>query len=510
MSAGIPAFDRIPGQPTDVCLIVEGCYPHITGGVASWIDWLMRNLPQVSFSVISLVSGSEPRTSKYAFPPNLMRFAELDLKGPRRPVFPRRFTAGAGLVEDFACALTTLLKCGGVAALEEVLSLMRRFPRHPTHQDLTASEFAWQVICSMYRRMMPEASFTDYFWTWQSLVGGLFATLLFPLPPARNFHAISTGYAGLLAARAAVEAGGRALVTEHGIYTNERRIEILTADWIADTVDNGLAVDNRRKDLRDLWIDTFESYARTCYEACEAITTLYSDNQKLQLQTGAAPDKLKVIPNGIDVSRFGALKAEPTQRPTAALVGRVVPIKDVKTYIAAAQFVRRAVPDACMLVLGPLDEDREYADECRVMIADMDLQDTVVLAGRVNVLEWLPKVQVMVLTSLSEAQPLTVLEAGAAGIPCVTTNVGACREMIEGSADEDPPFGPGGIVTDVVAPEQIASGVIRLLSDEALRRQMGANLRARVHARYTSELSRSAYARLYGTGTEQGAAAWQA
>ena len=32
-SAGIPAFDQIPGQETDVCLIVEGCYPHITGGV---------------------------------------------------------------------------------------------------------------------------------------------------------------------------------------------------------------------------------------------------------------------------------------------------------------------------------------------------------------------------------------------------------------------------------------------------------------------------------------------
>ncbi len=186
--------------------------------------------------------------------------------------------------------------------------------------------------------MMPEVSLIDYFWAWQSLVGGLFATLLFPLPPARNYHAISTGYAGSLAARARRSKGAaRAIVTEHGIYTQRtphRNPD--EADWIEDTIDNGLAVDNRRKDLRDLWIDTFESYARTCYDACEKITTLYSDNQKLQLDMGAEYGKLTVIPNGIDLKRFGSLKPEPTSRPTVALIGRVVPIKDVKTFIAAS------------------------------------------------------------------------------------------------------------------------------------------------------------------------------
>ncbi|WP_442579613.1 GT4 family glycosyltransferase PelF [Mesorhizobium sp. ASY16-5R] len=509
-AVGIPAFDRIPGQETDVCLIVEGCYPHITGGVSSWLDWLMRNLPQCSFSVVSLVSGDEVRASKYTFPPNLLRFAEINLKGPPKKAFAGHFKANAELAEAFAEQLTRLLQQGGADVLGEVLSILDRFPRCPTYHNLTRSEFAWQVVCSMYRRMMPEASFIDYFWAWQSLVGGLFSTLLFPLPPARNYHAISTGYAGLLAARAAVERGARAIVTEHGIYTNERRIEILTADWIEDTIDNGLAVENRRKDLRDLWIDTFESYARTCYDACEKITTLYSDNQKLQLDMGAEYGKLTVIPNGIDLKRFGSLTPEPTARPTVALIGRVVPIKDVKTFIASAQAVRDAVPDVCLLVLGPLDEDKEYADECRAMIEDMDLEETVVLAGRVNVLEWLPKIQVMVLSSLSEAQPLTVLEAGAAGIPCVTTNVGSCREILHGTADENPAFGMGGIVTDVVAPDQIAEGVIKLLRDDQLRRQMGENLRARVHNLYSSELSRDAYARLYGQAEGREAARWQA
>ncbi len=39
--------------------------------------------------------------------------------------------------------------------------------------------------------------------------------------------------------------------------------------------------------------------------------------------------------------------------------------------------MRDAVPDVCLLALGPLDEDKEYADECRAMIEDMDLEETV-------------------------------------------------------------------------------------------------------------------------------------
>ena len=125
-------------------------------------------------------------------------------------------------------------------------------------------------------------------------------------------------------------------------------------------------------------------------------------------------------------------------------------------------------------------------------------------------MEWLPSIHVLVLSSLSEAQPLTVLEAGAAGIPCVTTNVGSCREILHGMENEAPSFGIGGIVTDVVAPDQIAEGVIPLLRDNELRQQMGSNLRARVREFYTSERSRDAYASLYGLQHFQEAARWQA
>ncbi|MCG6114056.1 MAG: GT4 family glycosyltransferase PelF [Mesorhizobium sp.] len=495
---GIPAFDKYPGQQTDVCLIVEGCYPHILGGVSSWLDWLMRSLPELTFSVVSLVSGQGARLSRYTFPDNLLRFAELDLQGPPNVPWSRPFRPRHGDVEHLVRTLVDFIRFGRIEALGSLLAWLNANGSQLRFHDLTQSEFSWEVVCGMYEELMPHASFVDFFWAWRSLVGGLLATAVSPLPPARIYHTISTGYAGLLAARASLETGAPTLITEHGIYTNERRIEILMADWIVDTVDKGLSLHDRRMDLRDLWITAFESYARACYSASDCITTLYGDNQSLQRQLGADPTKLVVIPNGIDLQRFaGVVPATPEAPPTMALIGRVVPIKDVKTYIAAAAIVRRSIPGLRALVLGPLDEDPVYVAECRRLVAQLGIQDTVRFEGRVDVVQWLPSIHAVVLTSLSEAQPLTILEAGAAGIPCVTTNVGSCREILFGRLDEAQAYGIGGIITDLVAPQQTAEALIELLGDPELRSEMGGRLRERVWDLYSSERSAAAYRRLY-------------
>jgi polysaccharide biosynthesis protein PelF len=102
-----------------------------------------------------------------------------------------------------------------------------------------------------------------------------------------------------------------------------------------------------------------------------------------------------------------------------------------------------------------------------------------------------------VLTSLSESQPLTLLEAGAAGIPFVASNVGSCREIIEGRGDEEPQLGPGGLITGVVAPGEVADAVQRLLSDHTLRKSYGDNLQKRVQRFYRSDQAATAYRDLY-------------
>ena len=101
-------------------------------------------------------------------------------------------------------------------------------------------------------------------------------------------------------------------------------------------------------------------------------------------------------------------------------------------------------PEVEALIMGPEDEDPAYAAECRQLAADLGLNGNLRFTGRVRLDDYLPRIDAIVLTSISEAQPLTVLEAGAAGIPSVVTDVGACRELILGRADEEPRLGPGG------------------------------------------------------------------
>jgi len=483
-------------RETDVCLIVEGCYPYVPGGVSGWIDWLLRVQGNTSFQIVALwpkPTGQQPR---YALPPNVTALHHLYLQDfGAEPVKKLPLPAG---MEALASALGDLMAKGGRKHLASVGEALDRTRRGLALPVLFNSPLAWDIARRSYDAEMPYGSFLHYFWAWRALLGGLLATLEFTLPPAKVYHAISTGYAGVLAARAALETGRPALLTEHGIYTNERRIELLMADWVADTVDKGHAITDPRFDLRDMWVRAFEAYARTCYECCAEVITLYEDNQLAQRRLGADTARLRVIANGIDLRRFAGLdRAGESDRPTVALIGRVVPIKDVKTFITAAAILRAQVPDLCALVMGPTDEDPGYYEECRALVSDLGLQDTVTFTGTVDIVAHLPRVHVAVLTSLSESQPLVILEAGAAGIPFIATNVGSCREIIDGRADEMPPLGPGGLITGLVAPAEVADALAKLLLDPALRRHYGDTLQARVRRTYTSERAADAYADLY-------------
>jgi glycosyltransferase involved in cell wall biosynthesis len=400
---------------------------------------------------------------------------------------------------ELAAALRGLMLGGGIAEFERVCALLR--PGGAPLQDrLIDTRLAWDAICAMYEDIMPQASFMHFYWAWRALCGGLFATLSAPLPRARVYHTVTTGYAGLIAARAQRETGRPMIVTEHGIYTNERRIEILMAEWVADMIDKGISLDDPRLDLRDIWMQAFDAYARCCYQAASSITTLYENNQRLQLAIGADPSKLRVIANGVDVARFETLpQAGADLPPTVALIGRVVAIKDVKTYLSAIAIVRRRIPNVRALVLGPKEEDASYANECQQLATELELDGIIEFPGSVALTAWLPKIHVVALTSLSEAQPLVLLEAGAARVPCVATDVGCCRELLEGRADEEPRLGPGGIVTGLFSPEETAEAICRLLENPELRSSMGRVQHARVARYYSTARATALYAELYAS-----------
>lgn len=483
----------------DVCLILEGTYPYVSGGVSTWTHELIETQSHLTFHIVALLPPNASTKKKYDVPENVVQIDNIFLQ--KLPEGSPELPKGEAdrLFNQIELPILLFQDKSEPKLLLDVIKALGKYREKLGHQILMDSHEAWRMIVRMYNETMGEVSFLDYFWTWRALLGGLYSVLLADLPKAKMYHALCTGYAGVFLARAHLITGRPCVLTEHGIYTNERRIEIAAADWLDDQKSLNLSVEKSlfERDLKDFWIDMFSGYSRMCYSICERIITLYKGNQKFQLMDGAIPEKMQIIPNGIDVERYGSILRKEHERPTIALIGRVVPIKDIKTYIRACDMLKPHVPDLKALVMGPTDEDELYYGECVAMVERMGLQDTIEFTGKVKIDDYFPIIDVMVLTSISEAQPLTILEAGAAGIPTVATDVGACREMIMGLDDEEPYLGQGGEVTPLANPKAIAGQILPLLKNERHYQSCSKAIKARVNTYYNKSDQHMRYKQLY-------------
>ena len=485
-------------QPiADVCLLLEGTYPYVAGGVSSWVHDVLGAHGDLSFDLVALTPTDQVAPHRYKIPGNVRSLTNVPLQNP--PLGSTRVRAVPGLVPILA-GLDRLIRGQlDLHGLMELQAAMQASNGKIGRTLLLDSEPAFAAIRHAYAELAPKSSFLDFFWSWRSLVNATMSVLLPPLPDARCYHVVSTGFAGLLGARMAAATGRRLILTEHGIYTNERRIEIAMADWLHRWPDASLAPEKLTRDLRDLWMGAFEGFARLTYAAADPIITLYRGNQRLQRRDGADPARLRIIPNGIDAARYAAIPRDAGPRgPTVALIGRVVPIKDIKTFIRAIALLRDRIPGLRAEMLGPQEEDALYAAECQALVAELNLTETFIFRGRVQVSEWLGRIDVNVLTSISEAQPLTILEAGAAGVPCVATDVGSCREMIEGDPEaEDARLGPGGSVTPVANPPATAEAIAALLLDPDRWQAASEAMQRRIALKFLKSDCDEAYAAIY-------------
>src|SRR5579871_1271977 len=295
-------------SPADVCLILEGTYPYVSGGVSQWTHQLLQAQRHLSFELISLVPETAELTPRYDVPPNVKGIHVV-----RVGVLPagKRVPHLKAILERLEQPLLRLHAGGGLDDLATALREVQPFRQSLGRTALLNSPEAWELILRMYQAGHPDSPFLDYFWSWRAILGGIYSMLLAPLPRARVYHALSTGYAGLYAARAHLETGRPVLLTEHGIYTNERRIEIAMADWLYNP-ENGLTLEKSPRDLRIMWFEAFAAYSRACYQAAARIVTLHAGNQYFQLADGAPPEKLAIIPNGIDYARFSVLAEKRT------------------------------------------------------------------------------------------------------------------------------------------------------------------------------------------------------
>ncbi len=489
-------------ETADICLIVEGTYPYVSGGVSSWAHDMITSLSDKTFHLLCVLPPKAEVERKYELPDNVLSVNHVYLQDLPETVNFKSVNSFLSKIEKPLTAFTTNKATS--ADYADLLNFMNQ-QGGLGYQSLMEGGEAFELIRRMYNNGYSESSFLDYFWSWRALMGSLFSISLAEIPPAHMYHTLSTGYAGVLAARAKIETRKPVILTEHGIYTNERRIEVASAEWLEQTASKALTIDRVRNNLRDFWSDTFSSFSRICYDACDHIYTLFEGNRTLQIEDGASADRITIIPNGVDVSRFMALQSEEHARATVALIGRVVPIKDIKGFLRSTAMVQESIPDIRVLIMGPTNEDPEYYLECQQMVEYMGLSNNVTFTGQVAIDEYLPQIDVLVLSSISEAMPLTILEAGAAGIPSVTTDVGACSEIIYGREAEDREIGAGGIIVALSNPSAMAEGILKLLMDGDLRRKLGDNMRKRVNRYYTKTEQIAAYDNVYSHYISYGA-----
>ena len=153
-------------------------------------------------------------------------------------------------------------------------------------KDFLHSRQSWHRIREDYLTYCTDPSFVDYFWTVRTMHGPLFtlAEIARNSPPAKVIHSVSTGYAGLLGAMLRFVRKRPYVLTEHGIYTKERKIDLAHAEWIKDAREAfGGGLDDDVSYIRRLWIRFFEGLGRMAYAAADKIIALYEGNRLRQV-----------------------------------------------------------------------------------------------------------------------------------------------------------------------------------------------------------------------------------
>ena len=497
----------------DIALLLEGTFPYVGGGVSSWVNQIIRAFPELRFAIVFLGGRREDYGEfRYALPDNVVHlethflheFAESDALARRTcaasPAGPLDERTRADLL-----VLHEMFKRGhgdadGNAAFGALCAALLPGGELPAQQFLHG-EASWQVICERYRRYCTDPSFVDYFWTVRIMHAPLWqlARIAHELIPVRAYHSVSTGYAGFLGALLHQTRARPLILSEHGIYTKERKIDLFNSEWIRDNRNVFQRGPIELSYFRQMWIGFFEWMGRFCYDAADPIIALYENNRLRQIADGAREERTRNIPNGISIRRFAPLRAQRsgTVPRVLCLIGRVVPIKDVKTFIRAMRRVLNQMPEAEGWIAGPENEDPGYVEECRNLAESLGVAERVKFLGFQRVDELLPKIGLIILSSISEALPLVILEGYAAGVPCVATDVGSCRQLIEGLDAEDRAIGRSGAVVNIADPQALADAALTLLADAAVWNAASRAGIARVERYYSDELMFGHYRRVY-------------
>jgi polysaccharide biosynthesis protein PelF len=471
-----------------VTLLTEGTYPHSQGGVSVWCDQLVRGIPDADFQILAVTGdGREPVT--WETPTHVSKVVSIPTWGPTptgRAPTGRRLRS---FVDTYEMFLLSLLDPGPGAGSHVGPSTLERFAEGlyglaalAQYGELTAglrTEAALRTLAAVWNRphlpthaarptMHDALTATD-----------LLEHALRPLavaPPRDGItHAVSGGLAVLPGLLARHLHGTPLLLTEHGVYLRERYI--------------GYGADGFRWPVKALLLGFFRLLAQETYARAALVTPGNHYNRRWEERGGTAPDKIRTVYNGVDPGAFPPAGPEP-EVPTLAWAGRVDPIKDLETLIRAFALVRREMPQVRLRLFGGTPSGGQaYRERCQALSRDLGIAEAVAFEGRVeDIRDAYAAGTVVMLSSISEGFPFTLIEAMSCGRATVSTDVGGVREAVGGT----------GLVVPPREPEAMARAALELLRAPARRAWMGEAARLRVIDQFTLRHTIDSFREIYG------------
>jgi glycosyltransferase involved in cell wall biosynthesis len=469
-----------------ILLTTEGTYPYSRGGVSTWAHELVTGMPEHEF-VIDAVVGNPHVAPVFPVPPNtevrtipLWGTETVDEYVATRPRMPRRSRAlreqdfVERLLPAYEEVVANLLGPRPPLALGSAIADIAAYCRDHDLRAALRDPRCWQLVRGRLSEhpLFDEMSMADAIDISRSLYRYL--TPLAVAPPAVDLaHSSGAALCALPALAVKLRTGVPLLLTEHGVYVRERVLQLVRDD----------APLTRKALLSNL----YRAVARCAYAHADVVLPVCAYNALWERELGVEASRLRVVYNGVDPADFPPREVA-LPRPTIAYVGRIEPLKDVRGLITAVGMVRRQVPDVLLRIHGP-EDDAGYAARCRAAVATAGLEDAVLFEGpTTNPARAYQESDVVVLCSVSEGFPYTVVEAMGSGRPVVATAVGGVPEALDRRDLLVEPQNPRALADCLVR-------VLRLCPNE--RRAIGEQLRARVVQSFSRKRFLEEYRALY-------------